>query len=81
MWGDHTRRRTGPFEQSLDADSCAKLVAGDALVKTVVVRLKLLDVYRYRTFTWPLADTWLRVHVQLSAVLRPPVPVLHSRHT
>jgi len=52
------------------------LIAGDALVEAVMPRLKLHYLYRYRTFTWPLSDTWLGVHVQLSPVLQPPVPVV-----
>jgi len=77
-----THSLTSALEQRLDADRRAERITGDALIDAVVVRLKLQHLYRHRTSTWPLTDTWLRIHVQLSAVLCPPVPVVHvtSRH-
>ena len=69
-------RLTGSLEQRVDADGRAELIAGDALIDAVVLRPLLLDLDRYRTFTWPLSDAGRRGHVQISAVLQPPVPVV-----
>ena len=37
--------RTGSFEQRVDADCLAVLVAGNALIQSVMARLQLHDLY------------------------------------
>ena len=59
----------------MDADGRAQLVAGNALIDSIMARLQLHDLNHDRAFTWPLCDARLRFHVQLLAILQPPVPV------